>query len=821
MDEPQAKQMVRDLINSWALRTGMQKQALAIRAGFSSYDDFYRAYLDLGRALSTDAEAALRVVQAVTLELPEAARCTAAEAVDFLIATRLPLDRYPDVLQRGLFPREVWHAALQQQLTLDLPSAPAPPDPVTLLAAIEDLVRRSATPERVPTNALSLPVAVAGIPPVQALPVPHRMPLGPVRLFGGRDAELGQLAQRVHAQGVGEAVAITGIGGVGKTSLASEWAHRYGHAFAGGVFWINCADPNAIEREVAACGAAGLIQHANWHTLTLAERVELVQQAWHAPIPRLLIFDNCEDDATLLRWRPATGGCRVIITSRRARWPRSLGVSELALHELTPPDAVALLQRYRPDLPHNDAQLNAIANELAGLPLALHLAGSYLETYQDDRRLGDPAHFLHELQAQGPLEHRAMHGDGAPALTRHEQHLGRTFALSIEQLDPDVSGDALTRTLLGVVGWLAPGEPFDSELLAAATNSAAGATRLAVRRLRDLGLLRSDAGLLRVHRLVAACAVASVSHSTQRIGLAQALIARSEQAYLTQQPGEVTLLLPHMARLDASNPAPAPDLLNSMPFLFELSGDLHRSRTYAQRAYDALAEQAQLETPLGAEVIANLAEWQRLLGDLAAAQPLYEQALAIRERILPPGDLALAESHNNLGELLREQGSYEAARFHYEQALALGLATGGAEHNLTLAARNNLALLLSKLERHDEAVAQLRPLIIAASSVFGPNDPRVATVKINLGNALAALGELAAAREQQRQAIISLRDTLGERHPTTLLARLKAVQPLILLGEHATASVELRLLVPLLSTAYGATHPLTAQAQQMLQDLGV
>lgn len=821
MDDIAAKQAVRELLNRLAMRAGLQKQALAARAGFGSYDDFYRAYLDLSRALSSDPEAALRVVQALTEGLPEAARCTPSEAVDFFIYTRLPLDRYPEVLQRGLFPPAAWYTALQQHLAIELPSVASQPDPVTLLAAIDELVRRGrGSAPNAPAALLQLDPS-APPPPPTTLPGPHRMPLAPARLFSGRDQALQTLVRRLRDQAVGEAVAITGIGGVGKTSLASELAHRYGQFFSGGVFWISCADPTAIERELAACGATGLVQHPDWRDLTLAERVELVGQAWQAPEPRLLIFDNCEDDETLLRWRPTTGGCRVVLTSRRARWPRSLGVSELPLHELEPAAALALLHRYRPDLPADDARLAAIVGELAGLPLALHLAGSYLETYQDDRRLGNPANFLREIQAQGPLEHTALQGAGAAAsLTRHEQHLGRTFALSIDQLDPQTPGDALARTMLGVVGWLAPGEPFDGELLAMTTGSAAGAARLAVRRLRDLGLLRSDAGLLRVHRLVADCAQATVSAVPQRSALAEALIARSEQAYLSQQPGEVPLLLPHMTRLDASNPELAPALLNSMPFLFELAGDLQRSRSYAQRAYAALAAQDALETSLGAEVIANLAEWQRLLGDNAAARPLYEQALAIRQRILPPGDIALAESHNNLGELLREQSEYTASRYHYEQALALALASGGPEHNTTLAVRNNLALLLIKLQLHREAVEQLRPLVVAASAIFGANDPRVATARINLGMALAGLGELAAAREEQRQAVVSLSDVLGERHPTTLLARLNAVQPLILQGERAAALGELRLLESLLSSAYGPQHPLTERARTSLAELG-
>lgn len=815
MDSITAKQVVRDLMNTWTLRAGLQKQALAAQAGFLTYDDFYRAYLDVSRPIGDDPDAALNVVQALTAGLPLGARCTADEAVTFFIHTRLPLDRYPDVVQRGMFSPAEWRAALQQHLAIELPTVAPAPDPVTLLAAIDELVRRRTPPPDDP--AIQLPVD-AVLPPT-ALPLPYRMPLAPARLFGGRDLELQTLVQLVADQAIGAAAAITGIGGVGKTSLAAEFAHRYGTFFRGGVFWVSCAEPAAIELELAACGAAGLVPRDDWRDLALGERVELVLQAWQMPTPRLLIFDNCEDDETFLRWRPSSGGCRVLLTSRRTRWSRSLGISELRLGELAPDASLALLRRYRPDLTA-DVHLAAIAAELGGLPLALHLAGSYLESYQDDRVLGDPARFLRDLQAHGPLDHAAMQGvDVAPSATRHMLHVERTFAMSIDQLDPRLPTDAPARALLGVMSWLAPGEPFDVELLAAAADIPVAVARSAVQRLRDLGLLRIDAGLLRVHRLVAACAQTLPNTLERRAGLEQALIMRAEQAYAAQNVADVPLVLPHMERLKATAGGAAPALLNSMPFLFELAGDLHSSRAYAQEAYAALAQQDSLETPLGAEVIANLAEWERLLGNPHAARPLYEQALAIRLRILPPGDLALAESRNNLGELLREQNELDAARSQYEQALAIALQSGGPEHNTTLAVRNNLAVLLNRMQLHADAAAQLTPLLAAATAVFGAHDPRVATARVNLGMALAALGQADAAREQHIQALADLTAALGERHPLTLMARLNAVRPLILLGEVTAARTELHLLEPLLSSVYSPDHPLTERAQAMLAEL--
>ena len=56
---------------------------------------------------------------------------------------------------------------------------------------------------------------------------------------------------------VTQVAGISGIGGVGKTQLASEFAHRYGRYFAGGVFWLSLAEPELIPSEVARCGDVG------------------------------------------------------------------------------------------------------------------------------------------------------------------------------------------------------------------------------------------------------------------------------------------------------------------------------------------------------------------------------------------------------------------------------------------------------------------------------------------------------------------------------------------------------------------------------------
>src|SRR5262249_21794746 len=186
------------------------------------------------------------------------------------------------------------------------------------------------------------------LPPRATLPHGSRMPLAPNPLFVGRDDELRQVASALNGGAatvaLGQVVASTGLGGLGKTQLAVEFVHRYGRCFAGGVYWLSFASADEIPLQVATCAAP------EFESRSLEERVQRVKDAWQSPVPRLLVFDNCEEEELLEAWRPPSGGCRVLLTSRRSRWSPTLGVIPLPLDLLPRQDSIELLRRYRPDL---------------------------------------------------------------------------------------------------------------------------------------------------------------------------------------------------------------------------------------------------------------------------------------------------------------------------------------------------------------------------------------------------------------------------------------------------------------------------------------
>ena len=77
----------------------------------------------------------------------------------------------------------------------------------------------------------------------------------------------------------------------------------------------------------------------------------MVCAAWENELPRLLIFDNCEDEALLRAFRPVTGGSRVLVTSRREQWDASVNVQAVPVGMLSVTDSAALLRKLNPQLP--------------------------------------------------------------------------------------------------------------------------------------------------------------------------------------------------------------------------------------------------------------------------------------------------------------------------------------------------------------------------------------------------------------------------------------------------------------------------------------
>lgn len=651
--------------------------------------------------------------------------------------------------------------------------------------------------------------------------------------FTGRRESLLHLASLLLPQTEAKqqrAVAVTGMGGLGKTQIAVEFCYRYGRYFPGGVFWLSFADADSVANEAAVIGGErGLGLYRDADKLTQLDKVGRVRRAWQEAVPRLLIFDNCEAEALLAEWLPVTGGCQVLLTSRRGVWTPELGVVIHALTRLDRAESVQLLQQL---VAHIDGDNAAdIASEVGDLPLALYLAGSFLRRYQQIQ----PEAYLYQLRQQGRLQHPSLLGRGAThSPTGHELDIARTFALNFEQLDPADDIDAMAQKLLACTIAFAHGEPIPQQLLLNCiliTSDDLLAKLLAMdglTRLLALGLLRSVSGeQVHIHRLVAEFAAVELGEALLQGG--RTAVEDSLITLLTNQNkgmyGLATLPLAsaHLnhviekARQRADKPAIQ---------LLLLWGCHQRDRGLYEAAEHSFQLAAQLQEQLDDLADLEKIELLDLLGNLyirmgryRAAQSCFEQYLAILEQTPDTRPLTLARGFNEQGLVYASLGKFEVAQGYLEKAVTLYKENLGPDEPSYEYYLSNLAVFYFWKGNYQGAWQLTERNLRAVENVLGTEHLETVSTINFLGECLFCLGRIeeALARYEQALKILQKRGTL--QHSQTAYNLTGLGQIFLARGQLKEAQQYLEEGLAIRERIRGSRHKYTAQTLIQLGDL--
>ncbi len=313
--------------------------------------------------------------------------------------------------------------------------------------------------------------------------------------FTGRGPELEKLARALAAGAAVTVHSVHGMGGVGKTQLATEYAHAHATDYDL-VWWVAAEEPASIPDQFAALAARlGLDPVADPEALQA-----LVHDRLRSVPGWLLIFDNADRVEDIGPWLP-TGPLppgipgHVIVTTRRGGFAAMGPVLDLDVIGL--PDAVRMLRARVPDLGQQTGE--QIAEELGRLPLALEQAAAWL-----DRSQMPGQEYLELLRSRGAdLYARGQVSDRSDTIaTLWEISVGRITAENPAAVQ-----------LLGVCAYLAP-EPVPLDLFTAHADllpeplSSAAADRLAfsdaIAVLVDYSLAKRTPAGLQLHRLVQA-----------------------------------------------------------------------------------------------------------------------------------------------------------------------------------------------------------------------------------------------------------------------------------------------------------------------------
>jgi len=612
------------------------------------------------------------------------------------------------------------------------------------------------------------------LPPPGDLPLGSSLPFPPNSLFTGREAQLRALAETLPPDPSPEGrggrggretsvvinQVVAGMGGVGKTQLAVEFAYRFGRYFRG-VHWLNLADPSQLEAEIARCGRAMSLPN---FPDDQPSQVTFTLHVWKSDGPRLVILDNFEEPAALPAALSLLGhsSLRLLITSRRTDWPPSSGLRLLPLEVFSPAESLDFLRRALPKRRDRDEDLARLAEQLGHLPLALELAARYLNGHP---RLGLEAYLE---QCRAALEHPSMRAWRAdlPAPTGHDLDLQATFALSWQQVQ-----DETARNIFRMAGYLAPNSPIPLEIFERALRLSSEACDEALGLLYGLGLLKEgEDHLPAIHPLLAEYARLLARETGGLLErLADALGDLSYESLETGLPARFQPLRPHLpllaARAEEANLGGAGRLWNNFGVHLWMVADYPSARAAYERALKIFEKQLGEDHPNVATLVNNLGRVLQDMGDLAGARAAFERALRIWEAALGSEHPQVATAVNNLGRVLQDLGDLAGARAAFERALRIWEATLDPEHPQVATAVNNLGLVLRDLGDLAGARQAFERALKIFEKQLGEDHPNVATLVNNLGGVLRDLGDLAGARAAFERALKIFEKQLGEDHP--------------------------------------------------------
>ncbi len=558
--------------------------------------------------------------------------------------------------------------------------------------------------------------------------------------------------------------AMTGLGGVGKTSLALEYVYRY-RADYSVVWWLPSEEPAKLSVEYGALAKAldlPIKDSPNIPEVARAVRRWLDQNSgW------LLVFDNASSPDELLEFRPQGETGHVIISSRNQNWGTT---SKPLTVKVWPRDEAVdfMLKRTRQD---EEQAASDLAYDLGYLPLALEHAGAYIET-----RACTIKDYLKRFRDRGPqlLKHVKPSAD-------YPFTVAATWEISFEQVRKESPEAA---DLMNLLAFFAS-DDIPRDILcdgAQQLPEPLGATvcdrvqlddLLAVLRNYSLADVQPDA--VSVHRLVQAVTHDLMSDEDKETwaGAAVKLLSATypfDGDNLSTWPLSQRLLPHGMAAAHHAEKLHVTAektsmLLNSFAEHLRFLARWDEAKRALERALRINEEVLGPDHSEVASILSNLGTVLRNLGELQLAKESHERALGIDERMFGPDHPKVANRLNNLGAALRDIGDLPVAKEKLERALRIDEAIFGPEHPNVAITLNNLGMVLKELGDLPGAKERLERALRIEEAVFGPDHSNVARDVSNLGLVLKDLGDHPAAKERLERAMRIEEAVFGPDHP--------------------------------------------------------
>ena len=571
--------------------------------------------------------------------------------------------------------------------------------------------------------------------------VPHRR--NPY--FTGRKEILQQLRAEFESSHLSKTpIALNGLGGMGKTQTAMEYAYHYRTAYQA-VFWLNAFTHETLSSDILTLASM----------LSLAQNQEqeevIVQAIQHWLMTHsnwLLILDNVSTIEIVNELLPLYMLGDVLLTTRM----QAVGTLAhcIPVEDMTQEEGVLFLLRRTKRLApsesstsHKDWQeARKIVEELGGLPLALDQAGAYIE----ETRCGFAQYLRHYLSHQ----HELLQRRGTLPI-HHPDPVATTWQLSFKQIEDKWPP---SKDLLHLCAFLDSDSIPEELIVLGAPNLGPVLAEVLKDPLRLDSVLEplhlysliyrsSDTASLTVHRLVQTVLRQDLSFALQRQWAQRVLCAldsifpdpRRENTTWAQCQRLLSQALACVYLFEKYEL-----FIPEAESLFERVGDyaflratFERAKTLYQKTLiirERLYGEEHFSTAKG---LSRLGEVYRRLGEYKNAEPLFLRACAIYEHSSLSEDmLEFADSLNALGQLYHDVGRHKEAEEYFRHALSITESVGGPNHGDTLTTLHHMARLYHSEQQLEKAEEIYHRVLAAQEQLLGTEHYQIAVTLNNL-----------------------------------------------------------------------------------------